>query len=177
MRLAEAQDVEKLVELMAAFYEESGYALDRPRAGAAFAALLNDPRLGRIWLIQQDSAGVGQDPGGAAPGSADSARGSADAGYVVVTFVFAMEHGGIMAIVDDFFIRPASRGMGLGTATLAEVRTFCAGLGVRAMMVEVDPENVAAQAVYRHAGFETNDRQLMTLRLAAIDVSSPLPLL
>ncbi|MGO8684580.1 MAG: N-acetyltransferase family protein [Thermoleophilia bacterium] len=163
MRLAEAQDVEKLVELMAAFYEESGYALDRPRAGAAFAALLNDPRLGRIWLIQQ--------------GSADVAPGSADVGYVVVTFVFAMEYGGIMAIVDDFFIRPTSRGMGLGTATLAEVRTFCSGLGVRAMTVEVGPENAVAQSVYCHAGFEKTDRQLMTLCLTAIDVSSPRSLL
>ena len=146
MRQAGLEDVDALVELMADFYRESDYALNRERARGAFSALLEDPSLGRVWLIDHDAA---------------------DVGYVVVTFVFAMEYGGSIAFVDDFFVRPESRNSGLGTAALAAVRDQCGLLGVRAMSVEVAVDNAAAQAVYRHTGFEMTDRRLMTLPLAA----------
>ena len=145
MRPADAEDLETLLDLMADFYEESGYALDRPHAAEAFTVLLADARLGRVWLIEQGLEVVG---------------------HIVVTFVFAMEYGGVTAVVDDFYVRPAFRGAGLGTAALAEVRRACAELGVRAMRVEVGRDNAAAQAVYRHVGFEAVDRLLMTLPLA-----------
>ena len=146
MRSAGADDLETLVRLMAEFYAESGYVLDRPHAADAFAALLADARLGRVWLVEQDAAAVG---------------------YIAVTLVFAMEYGGLTAVVDDFYVRPESRGAGLGTAALAEVRRACADLGARAMRVEVGGDNVVARAVYRSAGFADVDHQLMTLALAA----------
>lgn len=146
MRRSTVDDAETLVELMAEFYAESGYVLDRRHAAAAFSALLADPRLGFVWLIEQ------------AP---------AVAGYVVVTLVFGMEYGGPMAVVDDFFVRPAFRNAGLGTAALAQVREVCVAAGVRAMRVEVAADNAAAQAVYRHTGFAMTDSRLMTAALAA----------
>jgi len=145
MRAAETADLKTLVDLMADFYAEAGYVLDRPHAEEAFEALLDDPRLGRVWLIE---------------------RGSEVVGHIVVTFVFALEYGGLTAVVDDFYVRPASREAGLGTAALAEVRKACAELGMRAMRVEVGGDNAVAQAVYRRVGFETADHQLMSLPLA-----------
>src|SRR5450759_4240814 len=145
IRQASAADLSRLLGLMADFYAESAYVLDRARAEEAFTALVSDPRLGRLWLIEQGSDAVG---------------------YVVVTFVFAMEYGGLTAAVDDFYIEPASRNAGLGTTALAEVRGICAGLGMRAISVEVGHDNVVAQAVYRRVGFVETDRRLMTLRLA-----------
>jgi len=145
MRPAKTEDLEVLLDLMADFSAESGYVLDRSHADRAFRALLADSRLGRVWFIEQGSAVVG---------------------HVVATFVFAMEYGGVTAVVDDFYVRPASRGAGLGTAALAEVRRACAKLGMRAMRVEVGRDNAVAQAVYRHVGFEAVDHQLMALPLA-----------
>ena len=146
MREAVLGDVRTLVELMAEFYAESDYVLDRARADAAFTALLSDPRLGRVWLIEQAAAAVG---------------------YVVVTFVYGMEYGGLMAFVDDFFVRPAYRNSGLGTAALAAARDACAtarrarhgGRGRRRQR--------PALAVYRRTGFAMTDRKLMVLALAA----------
>lgn len=130
---------------MADFYAESGYVLDRSRAEAAFTTLLGDQRLGCVWLIERDQTVVG---------------------YVVVTFVFAMEHGGLAAWVDDLYVEPSARSAGLGTAALAAVRQSCAELGVRALAVEVGRDNVAAQAVYRSAGLVHIDRELMMAGLA-----------
>ena len=149
VREAGQADVATLVGLMGAFYAESGFALDEERARAGFEALLGDERLGRIWLIE---------PGAGA---------EAAAGYIVISFVFAMEYGGVAAVVDDFYVRPEARGQGVGRAALAAARRACVDLGVRAMRVEVGVNNLVAQAVYRGAGFEPlHDHGIMAAPLA-----------
>lgn len=145
MRRASPDDVERLVTMMAEFYAESPYALNHRRAAEAFTVLLADERLGYVWFIQANSQ---------------------DVGYVVLTLCYSMEYGGASAIVDDFFIQRAFRGSGLGKAALAEVRSFCASQRIRAIHVETGPDNAAAQAVYRRAGFVDTGRQHLTLKLA-----------
>jgi GNAT superfamily N-acetyltransferase len=146
MRKASLVDLEQLVTMMAKFYSESPYTLNLQRATEAFTPLLADERLGHVWFIQANSK---------------------DVGYVVVTLFHSMTYGGLSAIVDDFFIQPAYRGAGLGKATMAEVRSFCASHGVRAIHVETGSDNAAALAVYRRAGFvETEHLVHLTLGLA-----------
>src|SRR6266404_5837349 len=99
MKRATPNDVQELVTLMAEFYSESPYVLNPRRAAEAFSRLLADDRLGQAWFIEANSRTVG---------------------YVVVTFCYSMEYGGTCAVVDDFFIQPAFRGIGLGKAALAE---------------------------------------------------------
>lgn len=144
MRLATPADRDLLVDLMAEFYAEAGYAMDRERAGRAFAALLADPRLGRAWVIEHCGAA---------------------AGYVVLALGFSMEYGGADAFVDDLFVRPPFRGAGLGRAALAGVRAACRELGVRALHLAVEPDNVRAEALYHRVGFRTSGRRLLTLRI------------
>jgi ribosomal protein S18 acetylase RimI-like enzyme len=145
MRKASPDDVQQLVELMTEFYTEAGYPLNRQRAGGAFATLLADERLGSVWLIEADAQIVG---------------------YLVLTICFSMENGGLIAVLDDFYIRAAFRGAGLGTKALAEMREFCLSHNLRAVSVEVARANASAQKAYRRTGFAETDRQLLTLRLA-----------
>ena len=145
IRKALSDDIQQLVALMAEFYAEGGYPLNRQRATEAFAALLADARLGHLWFIQANSR---------------------DVGHVVMTLCFSMEYGGLVAFVDDLFIQAPFRRAGLGTTALTEVREFCAERGVRALFVETGPDNVPAQALYRRAGFEPTDRDLLVLKLA-----------
>jgi GNAT superfamily N-acetyltransferase len=139
-------DVARLVGLMSEFYAESGYPVHPQRAAETFAVLVGDPRLGRVWLLES---------------------GGADAGYLVVTLGYSMEYGGTDAFLDDLFVRAPFRGSGLGTAALKAAREFCLDHGVRALHLEVERGNGPAQRLYRAAGFEDNERQLLTLRLAA----------
>jgi len=145
MRTASPADIPQLVALMAEFYAEADYPLNRVRAAEAFAALLADDRLGHVWLIEKDSKAVG---------------------HLVVTLCFSMEYGGLIAFVDDLFVRRPFRRLGLGVAALEEARIFCASRGLRAMLVETGHDNEAAQAVYRRAGFAPVDRLHLTIRLA-----------
>ena len=145
MRKASSDDVQRLVALMTEFYAEAAYPLNHERAAEAFVALLADNRLGQVWFIQADDH---------------------DVGHVVVTFCYSMEYGGLIAFVDDLFIQKAFRRAGLGTAALAEVRVFCAKLGVRAIQVETGRDNAPALALYRRVGFVDTDRLLLSLPLA-----------
>ena len=152
MREAGQADVPELTGLMRAFYAESGFVLDEQEAAAGFKTLLGDARLGRVWLIEQGTGPAVDEEAAAAPD--EPAPSSPAAGYIVVSFVFAMEYAGLAAVVDDFYVRPEARGEGLGKAALAAARRACEDLGVRAMRVEVGVDNLVAQAVYRSAGFE-----------------------
>ena len=145
MRKASLVDVQQLVTMMAEFYSDSPYKLNPRRATETFTSLLADERLGHVWFIQANSK---------------------DVGYVVVTLCYSMNYGGLSAIVDDFFIRPAFRGAGLGKATMEEVRSYYASRGVRAMHVETGRDNTPALAVYRRTGFVDTDLVHLTLGLA-----------
>lgn len=145
MRKASLIDVQQLVKMMAEFYSDSPYVLNPQRATDAFAGLLADERLGHVWFIQSNSE---------------------DVGYVVVTLCHSMTFGGMAGVVDDFFIRPAFRGAGLGKAAMEEVRRYCASHGVRAILVETGRDNVAALTVYRRAGFVDTDLVHLRLELA-----------
>ena len=146
MRRATSDDIPLLVDLMAEFYGEAGYRLDRDRARAGFTALLADERLGRVWIIQAEQQAVG---------------------HLVLVLRFAMEYGGMIGCLDDLYVKPVWRGLGLATGALTEIRMFCQDAGIRALTVEVGPDNGPAQTVYRRVGFvETVGRQLLALALA-----------
>jgi|SRR5687768_12121980 len=145
-RSARTTDIPALVELMAEFYAESGFALPIPAATQSFSTVLADPRLGRVFIIE---------------------AGDAPAGYIVLTFGFSMEYGGFQASIDDFFVKPVARGGGLGGAALRVVRDVCSDLGIRAILVETDIESQPARRFYQRSGFEPTGRLLLSLPLAA----------
>src|SRR3954466_10186157 len=112
-------------------------------AADAFAAILADERLGRVWVIHREDQ---------------------DVGHVVLTLKFSMEYGGLVACLDDLYVQPSCRNMGLATTALLEVRSFGESAGIRAITVEVGDDNSPAQRIYRRVGFrELAGRQLLAL--------------
>ncbi|MBD0320423.1 MAG: GNAT family N-acetyltransferase [Gemmatimonadetes bacterium] len=146
VRAAARDDVPRLVALMADFYGEAGFPLPTTAAAHAFGSLLDDPRLGRVWILEADGEA---------------------AGFIVLTVAFSMEFGGLRGFVDDLFVRPRFRGRGLAAAGLAEARRTALEMGARALCVEAGAENGPARRVYERAGFVDGERLLLTLPLAA----------
>jgi GNAT superfamily N-acetyltransferase len=145
VRLATLTDVETLVRLMKQFYAEESFSLSEHSAERAFESLLDDSRLGQVWMIEEDGHA---------------------AGFVVLTVSFSMEYGGLRGFVDDFYVAPQYRRRGLGHAALEEVKRACRRRGVRALLVETGPGNDAALSAYRSVGFEDTGHALLTLALA-----------
>jgi ribosomal protein S18 acetylase RimI-like enzyme len=141
---ATSADIEELVNLMTEFYRESGYRLNSELSSQALSKLIEDPKLGQVWLLQHNNQ---------------------IAGYVVLTLVFSMEYGGLDAFVDDLFVRSKFRRLGLGRCGLDALLAECRRRGVRAVHIEVGRNNKPAKKLYTKFGFRNNHRQLFTLRL------------
>ena len=130
--------------MLADFYAEEGYPLDRALVRTVIDRLIGDPVLGRLWLILHAGEVVG---------------------YVAVCFGYSLEYHGRDAFVDDLYLRPDVRGKGLGTRVLEAVEPACRALGVRTLHLEVERGNRAAHALYRKRGFRHTDRLLLSKRL------------
>ena len=146
VRIAAEGDVPALVALMTEFYAESGYPLPAAAAARTFRALIADARLGHVFLMED---------------------GGRPAGFAVLTVSFSMEYGGVRGFVDDFFVAPEFRGRGVGAAALTEMERVSRVMGVRALLVEVGPDNERALSVYRRQGFSDSGHLLMVKPLAA----------
>ena len=152
IRLATLTDIDALVRLMRQFYDEANFSLSEEAASRTFEALLDDSRLGQVWVIESDGH---------------------PAGFVVLTVSFSMEFGGLRGFVDDFYVAPQYRNRGFGHAALEEVKRACLRRGVRALLVETGPENSAALSAYRSVGFADSGRCLLMLPLAAAAHEGP----
>jgi len=88
-------------------------------------------------------------------------------GYVVVGFGFSLEFAGQDAFVDELYVEPDERGVGAGTALLAEAERQCLAAGVHALHLEVDHANADARRLYERTGYQAHPRHLMTKWLRA----------
>ena len=64
-------------------------------------------------------------------------------------------------MLDDLWIDAAFRGRGLGRRLLGAVLAEVSGVGARAVLVEADPADAPAMALYQRLGFVTNDTVLL----------------
>ena len=150
IRLAEAGDLAYLQFFMAEFYAESGYPFNLDSASGALLELIDDSKLGRLWLIQSSQKPVG---------------------YIAVTFGFSLEFHGRDAFIDEFFVQAACRGAGLGTRVLKTIEIECQALGIQALHLEVERVNSVGHELYRKHGFRDHDRYLLSKRIASVSES------
>ena len=82
-------------------------------------------------------------------------------GYVVLTFGFSLEYGGLDAYVDELFVKPEFRGRGFASQTLEFLSLECKKLNVVALHLEVDNDNQSAKSLYAKMGFASTKRELL----------------
>ncbi|MCE0506495.1 MULTISPECIES: GNAT family N-acetyltransferase [unclassified Roseivivax] len=144
LHLAGPDDAEKLLPLVAAFHHEQGYETDPAHQADAIAPLLEGSPHGAIWLVGPRKAPVG---------------------YIVITFGWSVEYGGLDAIVDEVYIRPAVRRRGMGSEALNEIAKALREAGVRALHLEVDHTDEDAQRFYARSRFKPRDRYMFMSRV------------
>ena len=140
VRRARASDHPLLLELIREYYRFDGIRFDSKSIGSALRKLLRDDSLGCVWIIHQ---------------------GSSPAGYLVLTFNYDLEFGGLEGIVTDLFLRETYRGRGLGKIALDCVEEYCRARGISAIELQVEHENKAAAGFYRKLGFQKLSRIVM----------------
>lgn len=148
LRDAGPTDRPLLLALIRGLYDCEHIPFDAARVGAALDDLMADPALGRVWIVERTAE-----------------RGGAAVGYAVLTLGYSLEFGGRFALLDELFIEERHRGAGVGRQVVAQIAETCRELGLRALRLEVERSNRVARELYRKAGFETHDRDFLTLRL------------
>ena len=143
LRLAGPADIDLLLPFMREYCEFDGLDHDPARARRTMLALLEDPRLGRTWFIDGDTA---------------------TCGYLTLCYGYSLELGGRDAYVDELYIRAPFRGRGLGTRALDAACRAVQADSVVALYLEVRRDNVEAQRYYERLGFERRDRYFLLAR-------------
>ena len=143
LTLAKPEHFAQLTKLVADFHAEDGITQTEDAREAAIMPLLEGSPHGAIYLAGPAKAPVG---------------------YVVLTFGWSLEMGGMDGFVDEIYIRPGVRGRGIGTEILTSLPAQLAGFGLKAVHLEVDRDKPEVQRLYQKMGFETRDRYVLMTR-------------
>jgi len=143
LRAAALDDLATVLPRTRDLNAHEGIAIDAPTLEAALERLLRDPSLGGVWLIERERVAIG---------------------YAIVTFGYDLEFGGRDAFLTELWVDPDARGRGAGSAALELLGPELRALGVRALHLQVRPENPALR-LYQRQGFVVSPRLIMTQRL------------
>ncbi|MBU2962146.1 GNAT family N-acetyltransferase [Citreicella sp. C3M06] len=143
LHLADPSDLQKLAAMVLSFHAERGYGSDQAHVEGALTPILDGMPHGAIWLIGPRKAPVG---------------------YVMVSFGWSLEYGGLDAIVDEIYVRPAVRRRGMGGDALHQLSVGLREAGVCAMHLEVDRSDDRAQQFYRRNRFKMRDGYALMTR-------------
>lgn len=129
--LADIPELASLVEQYWAFEAIEGFS--RSQVERNLRTLLSSSHLGGAWI------------------AADGAR---LCGYILVAHVFSLEHGGVMAEIDELFVSPECRANGMGNALLDEAERHLAATGCVRMQLQLGRTNTAARKFYLRHGYQ-----------------------
>lgn len=147
-RLAEPADFPRIIAMLRAFYDEDRIAFDPALVEPGLRQLLAEPACGAVLLLEGDDV--------------------AEAGYITLGWCFSVEQGGRFVLLDELYLAPAARGRGWGRQALALARDWAIVEGASVMRLEVNHHNARAKALYLSEGYRDDERDILTLPLAAV---------
>jgi ribosomal protein S18 acetylase RimI-like enzyme len=116
-----------------------------PRIAQELTRLLSQPHLGAGWIAIVDGVA---------------------AGYLLAVYVFSLEHRGVTAEIDEFFVSSSRRGSGIGVDLLKAAESEFTRAGLTNVSLQVARNNDAGRRFYRargytaRAGYELLDKML-----------------
>lgn len=132
LRVALPTDVPALLTLMPGYYAADGLPFDARRAENSMTRLLTEQQWGRVWLAEINGRAVG---------------------YMALCFGFSLEAGGNDAFVDELYVLPAHRSIGLGRKLLELALQEARRLGVETVHLLIRNDNERARQLYASNGF------------------------
>ena len=144
IRVAHPEDVDAVVRLLAAQFREHDIQLGVAELREGFRGLIFDPVRGAVILAED------RDP----------------VGVAVLAYTWTLEHGGLVAWLDELFVVPEHRDQGTGRALLLRAVDVARDNGCRAVDLEVDLHHGRAERLYERQGFVALPRRRWSKRLS-----------
>lgn len=145
LRSPKPEDLPELERMVLALYAEDspGEPMDVEKVRRTVAVLGAHPDKGRVRLIEHAAERVG---------------------YFILIDFWSNEYGGDLVTIDELYLRPAWRGLGIGRVVVERVMAELSPNAV-GLQLEVSPVNPAAASFYRALGFRPMRNQpLIRLR-------------
>jgi GNAT superfamily N-acetyltransferase len=146
VRLATVGDIAGIASLAERYWKfESIDGFDRARIEALLGDLLSGPQRGACWVAEADGRLCG---------------------YLLAVFMFSLEHGGLMAEIDEVFVSQEMRSAGVGSFLVAQAERDLVRRGLVRLQLQLGVDNHRARRFYerhgfrRRAGYELLDKPL-----------------
>ena len=134
IREASISDGGQLLPLIQAYWRHDDIAgFESARLQRQLDDFLATPNYGRGWLATHTGTAIG---------------------YLLCTFVYSFEHGGLMAEIDELFVSAQYRGQGIGRALLARARAALVARGCVCLQMQVADGDTQSQGFYSRLGFK-----------------------
>lgn len=138
IKKATTDDIPSILPLVEEYwFFEDIPAFDQTATSRLLEQLITEHHLGTCWIAKNLGNTVG---------------------YLIAVYVFSLEHHGIIAEIDEFFIQESHRGKGMGTkllkATLLDCRQYCC----TNVSLRIDKKNDEALRFYEKAGFKHHSK-------------------
>jgi ribosomal protein S18 acetylase RimI-like enzyme len=133
VRLAALADVAGIAALAGHYWEFEGIGgFDRLRIESILGNLISTPELGACWVAEADGRLCG---------------------YLVAVFMLSLEHGGLMAEIDEVFVSQEMRSAGLGSMLVTTAERDLLERGLRRLQLQLGADNERARIFYERHGF------------------------
>jgi GNAT superfamily N-acetyltransferase len=133
IRVATAADISGVASLAQRYWEfEAIDGFDRPRIETLLRDLISAPERGACWVA---------DAGGQL------------CGYLLAVFMFSLEHGGLMAEIDELFVSQEMRSTGVGALLVTQAERELAQRGLVRLQLQLGVGNERARLFYERRGF------------------------
>jgi GNAT superfamily N-acetyltransferase len=133
VRPAALADIVKIAPMVQRYWDLEAIAGFDPRSvESTLAALLSQPKHGACWVADNDGTLCG---------------------YLTAVYMLSVEHGGLMAEIDEFFVEAAHQSLGAGSRLIAAAEYDMAALGVKRVQLQLKRGNRRGLAFYERQGF------------------------
>ena len=136
--------IDSIVSMMQDFYAIDNYPIHVEESKQLFETFIANSNLGKAWLIY---------------------KGEEVIGYVILTFIFSFEYKGILAFLDELYIKKEYQGKGFGKQAVQFVQQESSQLNVKMLYLEVEQHNENAQKLYLAHDFEVHNRKILKYKL------------
>ena len=136
--------ITNIVSMMQDFYAIDNYPIDVDESKQLLETFISNPNLGKAWLIYHEEEIVG---------------------YVILTFVFSFEYKGILAFLDELYIKNEHQGKGFGKQAVQFIQQESSQLNVKMLYLEVEEHNENAQKLYLAHDFVNHNRKILKHKL------------
>ena len=144
IHLCGSEDSTALLTMVAQFHQEIGIETTEDEREASVMPILEGTPLAVAYLFGPKNASVG---------------------YLIISFGWSLELGGMDGFLDEIWIRPNVRKRGLAQEALNSVIGALKGAGLKAIHLEVNRNDGTTQSLYRRLGFHMRDKYALMTRV------------